>query len=184
MRGLRSALCTWQNLAIPFLSSAKHRVRYTSSPTLVQLQEIRAVLEALRQLPIATPLKRDMLDAALWQVAFATGNTQRKFMGRYRSEAVITKTGLNIQRDHAHRRATLPSELLGPSPDIDSIINRAQCCCIVTNDEHRRLAAVTIDGWERYAGAGIVVYDMWSGCRMEAAESAKAWRTVSIIVIW
>ena len=145
-----------------------------SSPTLVQqLQDIRAVIEALRQLPIATPLKRGMLDAALWQVAFATGNTQSKFMGPYRSGAVITQPGLKIQRDHAHRRATLLSELLGPSPDLDSIIDRAQCCCIVTEDEHRRLAAVAIDGWERYAAAGIVVYDMRHGRRMDVGKAAE-----------
>jgi hypothetical protein len=107
-----------------------------------------------------------MLDAALWQVAFASGNTQSKFLGPYRSEAVITQVGLKIQRDHAHRRATLLSEPLGPSPDLDSIIDRALCCCIVTEDEHRRLAALTIDGWERYAAAGIVVYDMRHGRRM------------------
>ena len=114
-----------------------------------------------------------MLDAALWQVAFVTGNTQSKFMGPYRSEAVITQPGLKIQRDHAHRRATLVSELLRPSPDLDSIIDRAQCCCIVTEDEHRRLAAVAIDGWERYAAAGIVVYDMWHGRRMDVGKAAE-----------
>jgi hypothetical protein len=161
-------------MAMPFLSSPKHRERYTPSPTLAQqLADIRAVLEALRQLPISTPLKRDMLDAALWQVAFATGNTQSSFMGRYRSEAVITQVGLKIQRDHAHRRAALLSELLGPSPDLDSIIERAQCCCVVTEDEHRRVTAVAIDGWERYAAAGIVVYDMQYGRRMDFGKAAE-----------
>jgi hypothetical protein len=148
------------------------------SPTLVQqFRDITAVIEALRQLPIATALKRDMLDAALWEVAFATGNTQNRFMGRYRSEAVITQPGLKIQRDHAFRRATLLSELLGSSPDLGSIIDRAQCCCIVTEDEHRRLVAVGIDGWERYPAASIVVYDMWHGRRMDigkAVEPARA----------
>jgi len=115
-----------------------------------------------------------MLDRALWQVAFVTGNTQSKFMGPYRSETVITQPGLKIQRDHAHRRATLMSELLGPAPDLDSVIDRAQCCCIVTEDEHRRLAAVDIDGWERYAAAGIVVYDMRHGNRMDVGKAAEA----------
>ena len=88
-------------------------------------------------------------------------------MGPYRSEAVIAQAGLKIQRDHAHRRATLLSELLGPTPDLDSIIDRAQCCCIVTESEHKRLAAVSIDGWERYPAAGVVIYDMQHGRRMD-----------------
>lgn len=145
-----------------------------SSPTLVeQLHDIRAVLEALRQMPIGKPLKKDMMNAALWQVAFATGNSQSRFMGPYRSEAVITQPGLKIQRDHAHRRATLLSELLGPSPDLDSIIERAQCCCIVTEEEHQRLRSVDIDGWDRYAAAGIVVYDMRHGRRMEISKATQ-----------
>jgi len=98
-----------------------------------------------------------MLDSALWQVAFATGNTQSKFMGPYRSEVVITQVGLKIQRDHAFPRAALLAEMLGPSPNLDSIIDRAQCCCVVTEKEHRRLTAVSVSGWARYAAAGIVV---------------------------
>jgi hypothetical protein len=153
---------------MPFLSNPKHRERYTPASTLMQqLVDIKTVLEALRQLPIATALKRDMLDAALWQVAFATGNTQSKFMGPYRSEAVITQIGLKIQRDHAYPRAALLAELLGASPDLDSIIDRAQCCCVVTEDEHRRLSAVAVGGWGRYASAGIVVYDMRHGRRID-----------------
>lgn len=58
-----------------------------------QLAEIKIVLDAIRLLPIAAPLKRDMLDCALWKVAHATGNTQHKFMGRYRSETVTTQAG-------------------------------------------------------------------------------------------
>lgn len=146
---------------MPFLSDARHRQRYAPIPTLQpQLADIKIVLDAIRLLPIATPLKKDMLTGALWQVAYATGNTQRKFMGRYRSESVITKAGLKIERDHAYRRAILMGELLGPSPDLDAIIERAQRCCLVTGDEHRRLHKVEIDGWERYRAAGITIYDM------------------------
>src|SRR5579863_9486770 len=72
---LFAVLGACQNWAMPFLSGPRHRERYAPAPTLKQqLADIRMVLDALRQLPIATPLKSDMLDAALWQVAFATGN--------------------------------------------------------------------------------------------------------------
>jgi hypothetical protein len=153
---------------MPFLSSPKHRELYAPSPTVTQqLADIRTVLEAVRQLQIAAKLKRDMLDVAIWQVAFATGNTQSRFMGRYRSEAVITQVGLKIQRDHAYPRAALLAELLGASPDLESIIERAQCCCVVTEEEHKRLSAVHTDGWARYKHAGIVVYDMLHGRRLD-----------------
>ena len=99
-----------------------------------------------------------MLDWALWQVAFATGNTQKKFLGRYRSESVIRQIGLKIQRDHVYQRKTLLQELLGPSPDLERIILQAQCCVVVTVDEHNRLSK--IDGGEKYRIAGITVYDM------------------------
>lgn len=87
-------------------------------------------------------------------------------MGRYRSEAVITQVGLKIQRDHAYPRAALLAELLGASPDLESIIDRAQCCCVVTEDEHKRLSGVTTAGWARYKHAGIIVYDMLHGRRL------------------
>jgi hypothetical protein len=153
---------------MPFLSSSKHRERYTPPVNLAeQLEEIKKLLDALRQLDVSNRLKKDMLDAALWQVAFAAGNTQSKFMGPYRSETVINVAGLKIQRDHAYPRARLLSELLGPSPDLSSIIERALCCCIVTEEEHRRLRAVALDGWSRYAAAGITVYDMRDKRKMD-----------------
>ena len=83
-----------------------------------------------------------MLDWALWQVAFATSNSQRKFLGRYRSESVIRQIGQKIQRDHVYQRKTLLQELLGTSPDLERIIVRAQCCVVVTVDEHSRLGKV------------------------------------------
>ncbi len=88
-------------------------------------------------------------------------------MGRYRSVRVINKSGLPIQRDHINKKAALISELLGPSPDLDAIIERAQCC-VVTDDEHAQLGAVSaeIDGWDRYRAAGISVYDMMTGSKV------------------
>jgi hypothetical protein len=144
---------------MPFYSGAEHRKRYVPPAALQQqLADIRTVLDELRVLTIAKPLKQSMLDWALWQVAFATGNTQKKFLGRYRSESVIRQIGLKIQRDHVYQRKTLLQELLGPSPDLERIILQAQCCVVVTVDEHNRLSK--IDGGEKYRIAGITVYDM------------------------
>ena len=145
---------------MPFCSGPEHRNRYVSPATLEQqLAEIRIVLDALRRLPVARPLKKEMLDWALWQITFATGNTQRKFLGRWRSESVIRQIGLKIERDHVYQRKTLLEELLGPSPDLERIVARAQQCVVVTADEHRALRLV--DGGEKYRLAGIAVYDMF-----------------------
>ena len=144
---------------MPYCSGLEHRNRYVPAATLQQqLADIRIVLDALRCLPIARPLKKGMLDWALWQITFATGNTQRKFLGRWRSEIVIRQVGLKIERDHVYQRKTLLEELLGPSPDLERIVARAQCCVVVTADEHRSLRL--IDGGEKYRVAGITVYDM------------------------
>jgi hypothetical protein len=85
-------------------------------------------------------------------------------MGRYRSTAVVNQSGTPIQRDHINRKPALIAELLGPSPDLEAIIERAQCC-VVTNAEHAKLGAVSagIGGWDRYLAAGISVYDMATG---------------------
>ncbi|QOY90066.1 hypothetical protein [Paludibaculum fermentans] len=145
-----------------FVSDSRHRARYAVSPAAdKQIADIKILLEAIRILPICTPMKRRMLVHAIWEVAFATGNTQRAFMGRYRSEAVVNQPGMKIQRDHIYKKEALVQELLGPSPNLDEILDHAHCC-VVTEEEHKRLGHVddAIDGWERYRAAGITVYDM------------------------
>ena len=143
---------------MPFLSKATHQKRYAQTEaTAARLEDVKTLLETLRGLSVALPLKKRMLVHGIWEVAKATGD----FCGRYRSEAVIRNPGQKIQWDHIYDKRTLVEELLGPAPNIDSIIERA-CCCIVTEEEHVKLHALSpkLDGWERYRAAGIVVYDM------------------------
>jgi hypothetical protein len=130
-----------------FESLQKHQQRYVVPHDLQQrLPDIRTALAAITVLPIGATLKKDLLDELLWQVTYATGNTQKKFMGPYRSERVITEVGLPIERDHVYQRKTLLQLLLGPAPDLDEILKLAQCCVVLTADEHRRVS--DIDGVE------------------------------------
>jgi hypothetical protein len=148
-----------------YTSNANHRKPYVSSPLEKQrLADIEILLDAIRSLPIEEPLKKRILGHIVWEVAFATGNTQGSFMGRYRSAAVVNQPDTPIQRDHINRKAALIAELLGRSPDLEAIIERAQCC-VVTDAEHAKLGAVSagIDGWDRYLAAGISVCDMATG---------------------
>ena len=153
-----AAVFSGLNNRMPFLSKATHQKRYLQTEaTTARLEDVRSLLETLRGLPLALPLKKRMLAHAIWEVAKATGD----FCGRYRSEAVIRHPGQMIQRDHIYQKRTLVEELLGPAPNIDSIIERAYCC-IVTAEEHAKLHGLSpkLDGWERYRAAGIVVFDM------------------------
>jgi len=144
---------------MPFTSTPAHARRYVESPTTKQrLADIKILLDAIRQMQIADPIKKKMLVHSIWEVAQATGN----FRGRYRSEGVIGTPGVRIQRDHIYKKSTLVEELLSASPDLDRVIEQARCC-IVTVDEHRRLHDIDpeLDGWNRYKAAGVIVYDMF-----------------------
>jgi hypothetical protein len=160
---LETSLCDTKGvIELSFMSNANHRKPYVSSPAEKRrLADIKILLNAIRTLSIEEPVKKRILVHVVWEIAFATGNTQVSFMGRYRSAKVVSQSGLPIQRDHINKKAALIAALLGPSPDLEAIIERAQCC-VVTDDEHAQLGAVgtKIDGWERYLAAGISVYDM------------------------
>jgi hypothetical protein len=145
---------------MPITSDTKHRHRFVATARTTQrLAEIRVLLDGIRQLPIGLALKRTMLIQAIWQVAECTGS----FYSRYRSERVIKRQGLRIQRDQIYKKPTLIAELLAAQRDLDAIIQQAQCC-VVTEDEHRKLHKVDtrLDGWDRYRAAGIAIYDMAS----------------------
>jgi hypothetical protein len=161
---------------MPFLAKASHQNRYVQTDaTAARLEDVKTLLDTVRGLPVALPLKKRMLVHGIWEVAKATGD----FCGRYRSEAVIRNPGQKIQRDHIYQKRTLVEELLGPAPNIDSIIERAYCC-IVTAEEHAKLHALSpkLDGWERYTAAGIVVYDMQTE-RPVAGSNTRLERIVS-----
>lgn len=146
---------------MPIVSKPAHSQPYIEPPaTARRLAEIKVLLETIRSLEVEPSLKKRMLVHGIWEVAKATDD----FHGRFRSERVIRTPGLRIQRDHIHKKSALVGELLRPSPDLDSIIDRARCC-IVAADEHQKLHGIDsdLDGWERYRVAGVIVYDMWDG---------------------
>ena len=132
----------------------------------MHLSEIAVLLDSLRKLPLDGKRQKRILKQAIWEVAYATGNMQSRFLGRYRSELVVQNIGLKLERDHVHQMANLLQELLRQDCDLQSIIQRSECC-IITREEHLRLTALpkAIDVWERYRQAGIVVMDMQTGQR-------------------
>ncbi len=126
--------------------------------------DIRVLLDSIRRLAISEPIKKRMLVHALWEIAFATGNKQSSFFGRYRSEGVLRQAGLKIQRDHIYRKEKLIEQLLWPRQQISmrSLLKRN----VVSVTEGRTRLAPSestrkLDGWERYRIAGIAVYAIW-----------------------
>lgn len=117
------------------------------------------------------PWVREFIKLGLWKVSEAEAG---KYNTRYRSLRSLRK-GARVQHDHVVERAKLADELVAAhraaDPErVDEILDRV-IGCVVTKDEHRRLADISrlnpnLDGWERYAAAGIVVIDTMTGERM------------------
>jgi len=147
---------------MPILSTTRHAARYVPPVDLDQrIEDIKVLLRSISSLAIGVEIKKRMLRQAIWEVTYAKGNAQGRAFGRYRSREVISTPGLQIQRDHIHEMKVLISLLLRESPDVERIVQLADCC-VVTKDEHDRLTAIgkTTGGHARYAHAGVVVFDM------------------------
>ena len=144
---------------MPFLSTVRHALPYV--PTKGQdrvLEDIGRLIDSIRTLDIHAPTKKRMLVHALWEVAVTTGN----FYPRYRSQAVVQKAGIQIQRDHIFQKRRIIQRLIEePTFSSAEAVQNAQCC-VVTREEHDALHKIdpTIDGFRRYDAAGIAYRDM------------------------
>jgi hypothetical protein len=145
---------------MPFVSELKHRKPFKPRIDLAQrLADIEVVLAAIQPLDIHLSTKREMLDRALWLVAELSGD----FTPRHRSDGSLRTLGIKIQRDHVYPRSSLIASVLSGQEPLSEIVGRAMCC-LVTEDEHRRLSMVPPEtiGWDRYRFAEVVVRDMSS----------------------
>ncbi|MBM3545963.1 MAG: hypothetical protein FJX54_03340 [Alphaproteobacteria bacterium] len=114
--------------------------------------------------------RREFLRTALYKVTEAEA---AKYQTRYRSEESLSSTRPDWQHEHVYQRAAMVDRLLkAAKKDIDRILATA-IGCVVTKAEHRRLNKVKgLDGWRRYAKAGIVVIDTKSGRRLNLTTRA------------
>jgi hypothetical protein len=143
---------------MPIISEPKHRKPFRPRADLSQrLTDIVTVLAAIRPLEIHPATKREMLDRALWLVAELSGD----FAPRHRSDGVLRTLGVKIQRDHVFPRSNLIADILNGQEPLQQIVERA-VCCLVTEDEHRRLSLAPPEavGWDRYRIAEVEVRDM------------------------
>lgn len=104
--------------------------------------------------------RRHALSNAVWWYTEADG----KLKIRFRSIGVLSEPDAKVHHEHVVPRKLLVDRMLADPDGIPEIL--AAClACLVTVEEHRRLAAVAADleGWERYRAAGVQVVDMVDG---------------------
>jgi hypothetical protein len=146
---------------MPFKSDASHYKPYADPPAFqLRLASVKKLITTLLNLDIDLPLKKRMLVHAVWELTNLSGG----FKGRYRSKGVLEGHGALIQRDHVYQKRGIVERLINDSTQIDDILQDV-VHCVVTKEEHDRLTEYSrtnpsVDGWERYRGAGIEVIDM------------------------
>lgn len=92
-----------------------------------------------------------------------------KYKVRFRSAGSFRR-GAKLQHDHVYERAEMADALIANPLHADKILDLA-IGCVVTKDEHSRLAAISrldpgLNGWERYRETGIVVLDTFTGSEL------------------
>jgi hypothetical protein len=95
---------------------------------------------------------QELLSVAIWMFMEARG----KYKTRYVAQGSLVPDA-RIRHEHVIPRKTLRLAMLR-CPDRVERVMRLAVACIVTEDEHRRLAAGEF-GWNRYRQAGIIVID-------------------------
>jgi hypothetical protein len=129
-------------------------------PTEAEIIESATVaIEGCLQLPIFERHKRDVISGLLWKITEARG----KYTTRYRSRGSM-EAGAKVQHEHVFTRKDITDRIIA-EPERAREILRDAVACVVTVDEHRRLARLgeAIRGWVRYTEAGIEVIDTDDG---------------------
>jgi hypothetical protein len=121
-----------------------------------RLLALEQMIESLRSSALHLDSKKRMLNHAIWEVSAVRGS----FTPEFRSEGVVKgQFGTKIQREHVYKRKQLVADILAGKEPLNRILSRV-IHCVVTKPEHDKLSLVSpsIDGWERYKIAGIIVY--------------------------
>jgi hypothetical protein len=126
---------------------------------------IRAILDAPGILPSH---RKEFVGLALWKVTMS--DTFNDGL-RYRSVGALEQPGAKLQHEHVYRRERMAAALIAQPDRIDELLPKA-VGCLVTVEEHRRLGQVGdhVDGWERYARAGVSVIDMATGTPLDLSR--------------
>jgi hypothetical protein len=113
--------------------------------------------------------RKEFIRLALWKVTEA--EPASKYSTRYRSLGALQSTNAKLQHEHVYERGKMADALLASPERLDELLSMA-VGCVVTAEEHEQLTRVSkqhphLDGWNRYAQAGITVIDMTTGRPIE-----------------
>lgn len=110
--------------------------------------------------------KKELISIGLWKWTEAEGFAPHpKYHIRLRSLGAIDLDKVaKINHEHVWTRSWIIGELLKREiwsvEELRDFLQRYAVACIVTTDEHARLSQSRATGWQRYADAGVPVWDM------------------------
>ncbi|MGY1771964.1 ADP-ribosylglycohydrolase family protein [Blastococcus sp. SYSU D00813] len=145
-----------------------------------ELSAIRLV-QALLAAPDLLPVHRqEMLRLALYKYSEArTG----KHGLRFRTAAVMRSGApARVEHEHVRSRLAVVTDLRLGGPTLAPLVLTTSAACLVTSEEHVRLRAVPpeVDGWARYAEAGLEVVDHLTGQSLDPRDLAVDEPTVEL----
>ncbi|WP_432942547.1 hypothetical protein ACQPXM_36480 [Kribbella sp. CA-253562] len=138
---------------------------------------LRLIQQLLGLTGVTCQHHREQLSIALWKWTEAEGIAPyAKYNTRFISAGVKNPVGpASINHEHVWTRKDLTTQLLGKrwEPDaLEALLVEQGVACIVTVEEHGQLSGRKETGWQRYAAAGIDVWDRQTGNWFDIAAVA------------
>jgi hypothetical protein len=129
---------------------------------------LQAVAHLLQPLPgLSLAHRRELLSIALWKWTEASGiPPYAKFNLQFATSGALEKSiPMKINHEHVWRRKWIIDQLLQGGrtwneAQLGDFLESCGVACVVTVEEHGRLAAISGQGWQRYRQAGIEVFDL------------------------
>ncbi|MDX6241046.1 MAG: hypothetical protein QOG10_5870 [Kribbellaceae bacterium] len=141
------------------------------------VQAIQILLEAPG---IDTQHRRQLVDIALWKFTEASGmQPHPKYNLRYLTDGA-RNLGMpaDVNHEHVWPRKWILDRLMGhrrwAPQEIEELLRAHAVACVVTVEEHALLGGVRAPGWERYAAAGVTVWDRASGAYLDTGSKDPA----------
>lgn len=127
---------------------------------------LRVIHHLLALSDVTIEHKKELLSIGLWKWTEAEGCAPHaKYHVRLRSLGAIDLENVSkVNHEHVWPRKWIIGELLGKEEwsveALRGFLETYAVACTVTTEEHTRLGQSRASGWQRYAAAGVKVWDM------------------------